>query len=270
MADFSCEECTPDSTVQRLQVRIELEGKVMADGGPVRLLPILGTGSDHVESIEQEVGESEASPEVDRPSTSTPGDGSDQPVGKSASGRSWSGTWFLIGSALLLLVAALVYRRSLANKRRAWRQLGWSPNMALHATEPLDPEMPHPATRMESNEELFPSTLRTKSSARSASSASEKGKKSTDSATLRRPIASKAVRLVVIRGSRQGKQYNVMVKGKAVVGTRSDSDCVLLDEPGVDPHQFELEFDGVKLYIRIYPRRTRRFSTVSRLQNRPR
>ena len=46
-------------------------------------------------------------------------------------------------------------------------------------------------------------------------------------------------------GSKPGKQYSLTLLEKAVVGARSTCDCVLVDEPGVSPEQFELyQMDG--------------------------
>lgn len=60
-----------------------------------------------------------------------------------------------------------------------------------------------------------------------------------------RPVKLRVVKLIVVRGQKQGKQYNVTLLDKAVVGARSTCDCVLYDEPGVSPEQFELcQIDG--------------------------
>ncbi len=60
-----------------------------------------------------------------------------------------------------------------------------------------------------------------------------------------RPIKLRVVRLIVVRGKNPGKQYSVTLLEKAVVGVRSTCDCVLFDEPGVSPEQFELyQMDG--------------------------
>ncbi len=58
------------------------------------------------------------------------------------------------------------------------------------------------------------------------------------------------MRLIVVRGSRRGRQYAVEVARAAVVGRRSDCDLVLGDEPGIEPQQFELTYDSGALYVR--------------------
>ncbi len=55
--------------------------------------------------------------------------------------------------------------------------------------------------------------------------------------------------MIVVRGSRKGRQFSFVVKDRATVGKRSDCDCVLAEEAGIDPIQFELIHQGGKLYI---------------------
>ena len=65
-----------------------------------------------------------------------------------------------------------------------------------------------------------------------------------------RPPKLRMVRLVVVRGQQPGKQYSLTLLERAVVGTRSTCDCVLIEEPGVGAEQFELlQIDG-NVYIR--------------------
>ncbi|MFQ5527443.1 MAG: VWA domain-containing protein [Thermoanaerobaculia bacterium] len=60
-----------------------------------------------------------------------------------------------------------------------------------------------------------------------------------------RPVKLRVVRLIVVRGKQPGRTYNVTLLEKAVVGARSTCDCVLLDEPGTSPEQFEFfQMDG--------------------------
>jgi len=57
------------------------------------------------------------------------------------------------------------------------------------------------------------------------------------------------VRLIVVRGSRKGKEYVLTLRENAVVGSRSDCDCVL-PEPGLGAQQFELFQDDSKVFLR--------------------
>jgi Mg-chelatase subunit ChlD len=249
VADFSCERCRPDSTVQRLQVQIDLDGKVLADGGPVRLLPLIQ--KEDRDSEESSAAESTDSGQSETETRRAPdSQSSEQRSSDAPSVVKSLGLWLLIGSAILLGFAAFVYRRSVANKRRAEAAARLVAEHGLHPTAPLDPELPPPGAGLDRFPGPLPGALRTEVPAKPSKSTKGPKKPISDSRTLRAPVASKAVRLVVIRGSRQGKQYNVMVKGTAVVGRRSDSDCVLIDEPGVDAQQFELYFDGIKMFLR--------------------
>lgn len=273
VADFTCDKCQPDSTVQRLHVQVDLDGKVLADGGPVRLLPVIQTAAENPAGT---------GPITDSDTTRAKGQESpvSAPAGqtKAFSVGSWPlgglSLWLLIGSAALLVFSAMVYRRSLANKRRAEAAARLVAEHRMYANAPLDPDLPPPGSAVRQPgpkpsstmpgpvpspqmpspaipSPQMPSSLRTEAPSESdKQSVPDQIQKMTDSGKLRMPKASKAVRLVVVRGSRQGKQYTVMVKGAVVVGQRSDSDCVLIDEPGVDAQQFELYFDGINLYIR--------------------
>ena len=61
----------------------------------------------------------------------------------------------------------------------------------------------------------------------------------------------KTVRLIVVRGSRKGRQYTLAIAGgeRAVVGKRSTCDCVLGEEGGIDAVQFELLNEGGDIHI---------------------
>ncbi len=64
------------------------------------------------------------------------------------------------------------------------------------------------------------------------------------------PVALRLVRLIVVRGNHTGREYSLTLMEKAVIGTRSTCDSVIVDEPGVEPEQFEIyQFDN-KVYIR--------------------
>ncbi len=60
----------------------------------------------------------------------------------------------------------------------------------------------------------------------------------------------RGLRFVVVRGSRPGRQYRLMLQDRAVVGSRSSCECVLADEPNIAPAQFELTQDIGQIYIR--------------------
>ncbi|MDY7093095.1 MAG: VWA domain-containing protein [Acidobacteriota bacterium] len=58
------------------------------------------------------------------------------------------------------------------------------------------------------------------------------------------------VRLVVVRGSRKGKEYRLTLREQATVGKRSTCDCILTDEENVAPVQFELFQRSGAVWIR--------------------
>jgi hypothetical protein len=63
--------------------------------------------------------------------------------------------------------------------------------------------------------------------------------------------AQRIVRLVVVRGSRKGRQYTIPMPAgeRAVVGRRSTCNCVLGEETGIDAVQFELSNEGGEIHI---------------------
>ena len=247
VADFGCPQCRPDGNVHRLQVQVNLGGRVMADGAPVRLLPIV-EASDQRAAAPSEADrakvETEEVPTVVSPEV---GDSADNTAATSGGSK----RWVYRVAVLTLVVAALVYRRSVINRRKAEAAARLAAGHGLHPVAPLDPEVPHPAPRIEPDSHTLPASVSANDrSARAKAPARKRSGKATDLAELRKPTASKAVRLIVIRGSRQGRQYNLMIKGRGVVGSRSDCDCVLIDETDIEPQQFELYFDGIKVLIR--------------------
>ncbi len=249
VADFSCEQCRPDSTVKRLQVQVDLDGKVLTDGGPVRLLPLIKTEAP----VSEDSSDAEPSVSSQAVTETTRASGPESSEQRSPGGSNTVktlGLWLVVGVALLMGFAAYLYRRSLTNKRRAEAAARLVAEQGLYPRAPLDPQIPHPEYRGDDLSGPLPGALRPEAPVEPAKRAKDHTETVPDSDDLRPPIASKAVRLVVIRGSRQGRQYNLMVKGTAVVGRRSDSDCVLVEEAGIDARQFELYFDGIKVYLR--------------------
>ncbi len=69
-------------------------------------------------------------------------------------------------------------------------------------------------------------------------------------ARLMTRVRIRGLRFIVVRGSRPGRQYRLMLQDRAVVGSRSSCDCVLVDEPNVAPSQFELMQEAGQIIIR--------------------
>ena len=251
VADFECRQCRPDGTVQRLQVQIALDGKVVSDGGVVRLLPLYQaqeTASAEVVTDTSTAGASRAGGVDADSGPRSDIDGLENEVPAQAMATNFS-VWLMVGSVLLIAVAAWIFWRSLINRRRAEGAARLAAERISYARAPLDPEVPPRGARMD----ILPGARETPGRGGLPAArrrGSNLGKQSSKPGVDRPPVATKPVRLVVIRGSRQGRQYNVIVRGTAVVGHRSDCDCVLVDEADIDAQQFELHFNGIKLFIR--------------------
>ena len=65
-----------------------------------------------------------------------------------------------------------------------------------------------------------------------------------------RPINLRVVRLIVVRGKKPGSQYSMTLLERSVAGARSSCDCVLIDEPGISPEQFELSQRDGHVFVR--------------------
>ena len=232
VADFACQDCRPDSTVHRLQVQLNLEGKVLSDGRPVRLLALAGVPATASEVEGSEPLSADLSAD-DKESEDSSGDAEET---RSGATDSKIGFWILL--ALVVTTIALVVRRkTLATNRRRAAAERLLEDHSLHRVAPLDPEI-RPGGPVSATADR---RKRPKSSQTDSEKSVDRG----------RPLmTTKAVRLVVIRGSRQGRQYPFILKETGVIGSRSDCDCMLADEPGIDAAQFELYFDGSKMFIR--------------------
>jgi hypothetical protein len=204
VADFACAGCRPDGSLERLQVRLSLGGRVLADGADVRLLP------GNPPPILPAASAPAATPAADRP----------PPVEEAAEGSYRPGPWMLLGA--VLAVAGGISWRLLGSRRRL--EDGAAAEAPAGAAGP-DPVLDEPAILA-----TLPAT--------------DPPTERVDSPPAR------WVRLVVIRGSRRGRQYSFPMQDRAVVGQRSDCDCVLAEEPGIAARQFELTERLGRLSIR--------------------
>lgn len=73
-----------------------------------------------------------------------------------------------------------------------------------------------------------------------------------------------AVRLIVVRGSRKGREYRFQLTERATVGKRSSCECVLADEETLAPEQFVLERRAGEIWLRDLSR-----SGTTRVGGRP-
>ncbi len=259
--DFGCGSCPLDGRNYRLQANLSEAGRVFSDGRSVRLLPPTGlaasgagSGSSPSEEgaappalvpaasapaapLETDPG-SELGPgtgpglEKPRPSEPAPGSDPSQKQDAAADPDGEPGTAApagqgtltkLLGPAVALLILALVGWWFLGRRKRS-------------------PVTSPPSEAMSSEPEAVKETASPPAAGRD-----EGFRTSGGVATTRppRPWKLRVVRLVVVRGSKPGKQYTVTLLERAKVGARSDCDCVLVGEPGVEAEQFELfQLDG--------------------------
>ena len=231
VADFSCPDCQPDGSRQRLQVKVDLDGQVLSGGGSVRLLP-LGAAS----------GSTSRQPAAGPVSIATETSNTAVESGPSAvsatdhKARSW--VW-LIALGLLAL-AVLIWKWWTGRERRDQRESDALAKLQVSVPPPapidprseaiIDPPKPPP---LPAGHQLSPLPPTPESTPRTRAKAP--------------PIP---VRLIVVRGSRRGKQYSFVVHDRAVVGKRSSCSCVLAEESGIDAEQFELLHEDGGLFIR--------------------
>ncbi len=211
-ADLSCPACSADGQLHRLQIDLRTEGRLLSQGTQVRLLPSLLTAAAPEPAAVQPVP-AETEPPLPSSASEETAEGAPAPGPESAP----SGAVRLAAFALLLLsVAALLL---LWRRRRI--------------------DSPHPAVappqESEEPEAAAPQPVAARSSA---------------PAPIARPVPALSIRFVVVRGSRPGRQYRMLLQDRAVIGARSDCDCVLAEEPGTAPRQFELFQQKGAVYVR--------------------
>lgn len=203
--DFECADCRRDGESYRLQVNLSDGQRVLSDGQRFRLLPPAVAASTTA------VPSSESDPSAGAEEAGPEADVARGAVLESepgAGGLRW--LWLL-----LLLPAGLAAGRLLRRKTSEPEPITAETDLStLPAAGPVEAE-----------------TFTTP----------------TGVVTTRppRPVKLRVVRLIVVRGKKPGRTYNLTLLDKAIVGTRSTCDCVLPDEPGVAPEQFELfQMDG--------------------------
>jgi len=223
ITDFLCTDCRADGSLYRLQVQVTLDGHVLSSGGSVRLLPLMRTAApEPTEAAAEEPSPVVAEPAVPR----------ERRLGFFSDLRPW-----LIGLALLAVIFILWWVKT-KDKRSHRRWAAASFNSQLPPPqEPIDPRsepsvldppmpVPMPGERSSRPQPAAPTRQRTPP-----------------------PGPPTQVRLIVVRGSRKGRQYSCVVQDRAVVGKRSDCDCVLAEETGIDGAQFELLHEDGGLFI---------------------
>ena len=221
IADFLCTDCRADGSLHRLQVQVTVDEHVLSGGGPVRLLPLVRAApTEPAEPAAEEIAPARAEPAVPSPNRKS---------GTAFDPRPW-----LIGLALLVVVLVLLGVRATSQRRRRRSEASFYTQPPPLPIDPrsestiLDPPRPIP---MPGERLPRPRPTRREPPRRSSTG------------------PPKQVRLIVVRGSRQGRQYSFVVRDRAVVGRRSSCDCVLAEETGIDAIQFELFHEKGELYI---------------------
>jgi VWFA-related protein len=219
MADFLCTACRADGELHRLQVNLSLDGHVVSGGGAVRLLP-----------IGQPTSTSPAEPAALDTSRQTV-TSRDEEVAPPADLWPWVIGLSTLAVVLLLLGAVSAYRR---RSPQSVAPGYWS----QPPTPPVEPSPRRPMTPPETDVTAMP-----------VSTVSERA--SDDRSGPTPSSAQRTVRLIVVRGSRKGRQYTIPMPAgeRAVVGKRSTCDCVLGEEGGIDAVQFELLNEGGDIHI---------------------
>lgn len=212
--DFVCPDCVRDGETYRLQVNLSDGERVLSDGQRVSLLPPAAGAS--VTQRPQPTFEGPAiraepnanadeGPEPAPTSAPAAGDSIEQSAENSETGWLW------------LLVPVI------AAGAASW--LVWNRKKPLTIPPDLDLEALPIGEGIESETYKTPSGI----------------------VTTRppRPVKLRVVRLIVVRGRRPGHTYSLTLLERAVVGSRSTCDCVLVDEPGIAAEQFEFyQMDG--------------------------
>ncbi|MDX1502439.1 MAG: VWA domain-containing protein [Thermoanaerobaculia bacterium] len=219
LADLLCTSCPADGREYRFQVTLNSNGRVVSDGQAVRIFPPRRPAATDPAPAPAEVPSEPAEPEP-----AAPAPPEEEP------GPSPLRIVLLAAAALVGLLLLAILRRLLMGPRR-------------HASEEPDGD--------ELDRDL----------AEEDESEAEIAGQGID-APLPPPLPTPAappprvrqgplrpLRLIVVRGSKPGREYRIILQDRAVVGRRSTCDCVLVGEPTVEPEQFELLQRGGRVYV---------------------
>ena len=216
VADVACPSCRSDGRVYRLQLNLTTGGQVLSRGTDVRLLPLPGSASG--EGSAQAAGEAAGAEGETRQDGGGPAGGSAAGAGGESEAESqdavaWWQTvpWWLyaLAAVLFVLLAWLVTRPPRPQDEEEVDDLdGRAPGSPAQEKGPkFTPSVPAQGLKE------FPVVTATTGSV----------------------LKPRSLRLIVVRGSRKGKEYKVRFRERAVVGSRSTCDCVLGEEKGHCP-----------------------------------
>ncbi|MCH9648173.1 MAG: VWA domain-containing protein [Deltaproteobacteria bacterium] len=241
VADVVCPSCRSDGRVYRLQLNLSTGQQVLSRGTDVRLLPLptlatpgasadsdgdgssgsgsSGGGSGGSASNGSGVGEEGSGSRQSGSDTAASGAG--EPVGRWQSIPWWL---YALAAVLFVLLAWLVTRPAKPGEEEDSLLEGSS--AGVPSSDEKGPKFT-PSVPAQTNKD-FPEVAATSGSV----------------------LKLRSLRLIVVRGSRKGKEYKVSFRERAVVGARSTCDCVLGDEPGIAPEQFEITQENGQFYVK--------------------
>jgi hypothetical protein len=221
IADFLCTDCRADGGLHRLQVQVTLDEHILSSGRSVRLLPLVKSAVPTESPIREAypAGIDTAAP--GKPERRLPFELDPWLIGLSAL------------AVVLILWGVLAARKR--TRRRAYRRRTpiQPPSLPIESSSErssLDPAYPVPMPGERPYRQPDEPAAPTQPSSRPTG-------------------PPKQVRLIVVRGSRKGRQYSFVVRERTVVGRRSSNDCVLAEETGIDAVQFELLHENGELFV---------------------
>ena len=220
-AELTCAGCRTDGNVYRLELTLRREGRVLAHGTDVRMLPLPGPA---------------------RSGAGAPAEGA--PAG---GGRLRLWLFVALAAVVTALVAWLATRLS---RRTAVRR--------MPPAVPREPAVPPPRPLPCPPPAAAPEVPAPRAPAAAPASPVTPRRPAVAAATARPLPAVEAmrvehprrVRLIVLRGSRRGKEYSLTLENAAVIGSRSTCELVLTDERDIAPQQFELAQRDRRVMIR--------------------
>ncbi|MEM7481210.1 MAG: VWA domain-containing protein [Acidobacteriota bacterium] len=236
VAEVSCPDCQLDGENRRLQIRLQQGHRLLSQGTDVRLLPTPTAGDRpategeapavDVDSADQRSADEEPeAPAVgtgDRFADQAPGEEAGEAgtvAARGVGGRGVGAPWWrqpLLWLALLAL-ALLIWLLLRMRRRPAPEGTEGDANASGGVTLP-------PVTVPDTSE--------------------------FEAMQGERLVDPRSVRFVVLRGSRKGREYRVLLRDRAVVGARSTCDLVLTDEADIAPEQFELTQVAKDVFLR--------------------
>lgn len=219
VADFTCTACRTDGALYRLQLTLRRGGRVLTAGKDVRMLP----QPDGARTAPGAAASGADAGTASAGGTEETASGVLGPAAAPDAGRVRFWLYLALAAAVAALLAWLAGR--LARRRQPEAAVGPAP--APPPPLPAPPAAPGVVSRAATAaaNELFPG------------------------ATLARE-RPRRVRLIVLRGSRRGREYALTLEASAVVGSRSTCDLVLAEETDIAARQFELAQRDRRVMIR--------------------